>query len=130
MVSATTVFLLSPSHFFISLLNSGCWRHLDLIRHSEVLKNSYSYNIFHTRTFFPNSKFQLICIKIIWAMENSCLAAILILSAILFFCSNFFIFLFFYLWFELRKCAYKKWWNTIKKSLFGSVLIRAQFESL
>jgi hypothetical protein len=32
--------------------------------------------------FFPNPKFQLCCIKIYWAMENSCLAAILILCAI------------------------------------------------
>jgi hypothetical protein len=47
----------------------------------------------------PNYKKILVCIKMYWAMEISCLAAILILSTILFFCSN--LFFYFFKWFEL-----------------------------
>jgi hypothetical protein len=56
-------------------------------------KNLLRY--FFYRIFLSNPKFQLICIQFDLAMENLCLAAILIFSAILFFfCSNLF-FLFF-----------------------------------
>jgi hypothetical protein len=46
-------------------------------------KNLLRY--FFYRTFFSNPKFRLICIQFDLVMENLCLAAILLFSAILFF---------------------------------------------
>jgi hypothetical protein len=73
----------------------------------------YATHFFYM-TFFPNRKFQLICIKI----------AILILSAILFICSN----LFFIILNDLNYQnislnlivigkIFEMWWNMIKKNL-------------
>jgi hypothetical protein len=61
---------------------------LHLIRHFEVLKKNSS-TIFFYRTFNLNPKFQLIFNQIDLDMENLCLAAILIFSAILFFIIRF-----------------------------------------
>jgi hypothetical protein len=74
---------------------SGWWRHLHLIRHFEVLKKKFFYEFFFYRTFLFIPKFQLICIQIDLAMENLCLAAILLFSAILFFFAPIYFFNFF-----------------------------------
>jgi hypothetical protein len=37
--------------------NSGCWRHLDLIRHFVVLKKSYFYSIFYMNWCFQLQSF-------------------------------------------------------------------------
>jgi hypothetical protein len=53
-------------------------------------------------TFYFNPKFQLICNQIDLAMENLCLAAILVFSTILFFFAPIYFF-YFFLWFLLPK---------------------------
>jgi hypothetical protein len=66
---------------------------------------------FFYRTFYLNSKFQLICIQIDLAMENLCLAAILIFFAILFFYAPIF------LWFQLLKYITRFTLNSIASGM-------------
>jgi hypothetical protein len=65
------------------------------IRHFEVSKKKNLLRYFFYGTFYLNPKFQLICIQIDLAIENLCLAAILIFSAILFFFAPIYFFYFF-----------------------------------
>jgi hypothetical protein len=58
-------------------------------------EKKFFYGFFLYRTFFSNPEFQLICIQFDLAMENLCLVAILIFSAILFFFAPIYFFYYF-----------------------------------
>jgi hypothetical protein len=102
--------------------NSGWWRHLHLIRHFDILKKKNLQWYFFYGTFYCNPKFQLICIKIDLAMENLCLAAVLIFSAILFFFAPIYFF-YFFLWFKLPKYIIRFSLNSIASEMTIAIIL-------